>query len=162
MSAFQGVPNFTMCLGPGCGSGQIHDGGDDQPIMTCSTCQYKTCFTHKMPWHPDQTCAEYEAERQILMEQNAASEKLIGEISKTCPNPKCGVPIEKNGGCEHMTCKMSLHDGTWPDHSYFLGRKCSYGFCYICLAPWLRILREGNTAHAENCAHHTNNLGDDM
>lgn len=105
LAAFHGMPNFTMCLGPGCDSGQIHETGGDLPIMTCTICHFKTCFTHKMPWHAGQTCADYDAERKERMEQEAASEQLILRTTKRCPNPECGHAIEKNEGCDHMTCK---------------------------------------------------------
>jgi hypothetical protein len=107
LAAFRDIPNFTMCLGPGCDSGQIHETGDDQPIMTCTKCHFKTCFSHKMPWHSGQTCAEYDAERKERMEQEAASEKLIAETAKQCPNPQCGHGITKDGGCDHMTCELT-------------------------------------------------------
>jgi IBR domain, a half RING-finger domain len=106
LAAFRDMPNFAMCLGPGCDSGQIHETGHAQPIMTCTICQFKTCFTHKMPWHKGQTCAQYDFQRKERMEQEAASEKLIARITKKCPNPKCGHGIEKKGGCDHMTCKF--------------------------------------------------------
>ena len=33
--------------------------------------------------------------------------------------PGCNIPITKNGGCPHMTC-----------------RKCNYEFCWFCVHPW--------------------------
>mmetsp|Transcript_108527 Transcript_108527/g.305904 ORF Transcript_108527/g.305904 Transcript_108527/m.305904 type:complete len:510 (-) Transcript_108527:96-1625(-) len=40
--------------------------------------------------------------------------------TKLCP--KCVNPIEKNGGCMHMTCRKP--------------GGCGHEFCWICLAPW--------------------------
>lgn len=37
----------------------------------------------------------------------------------TKPCPKCQSSIEKNGGCNHMTCN-----------------KCTHQFCWICSGPW--------------------------
>ncbi|KAE8453578.1 hypothetical protein EG329_010439 [Mollisiaceae sp. DMI_Dod_QoI] len=141
LAAFRTMPNFTMCLAPGCGSGQIHDSGDHEPIMTCKICNFKTCFTHKMPWHADQTCAEYDALRRERMEEEAASAAFIAQAAKICPNPQCGHGIIKNGGCNHMICKQ-----------------CNYQFCWLCLAPWTNIMRYGNTAHDEACKYHTRNI----
>ncbi|CAJ1436964.1 unnamed protein product [Effrenium voratum] len=40
--------------------------------------------------------------------------------TKLCP--KCGNPIEKNGGCMHMTCRKP--------------GGCGHEFCWICLKDW--------------------------
>ncbi|TVY54887.1 hypothetical protein LCER1_G004091 [Lachnellula cervina] len=79
IAAFRHMPNFTYCLNAGCDSGQIHGGGDDQPIMTCTTCQFKTCFTHKTAWHSDLTCTEYDemlVKDKERTEQEEASQKF--------------------------------------------------------------------------------------
>lgn len=39
--------------------------------------------------------------------------------ANTQPCPECDSLIEKNGGCNHLTC-----------------RKCKYEFCWICLGNW--------------------------
>ncbi|KIJ60072.1 hypothetical protein HYDPIDRAFT_117794 [Hydnomerulius pinastri MD-312] len=41
----------------------------------------------------------------------------IKSNTKECA--KCQSTIEKNGGCNHMTCK-----------------KCKYEFCWVCMGPW--------------------------
>jgi IBR domain, a half RING-finger domain len=40
----------------------------------------------------------------------------VAKVSKPCPH--CHSPVEKRGGCKHITCR------------------CGYQFCYGCLAPW--------------------------
>ncbi len=41
------------------------------------------------------------------------------------PCPKCGVMIQKNGGCEHMQCS-----------------RCKYEFCWLCLGPFFSYKHE--------------------
>ncbi|PVH88823.1 hypothetical protein DL98DRAFT_362001, partial [Cadophora sp. DSE1049] len=129
--------NFMAYLSPDCSSGQIHDGGDEQPIMTCVACGFKACYLHKRPWHPGQTCAKYDVEHQEIMKQEAKSETYIIEklCAQTCPS--CGVRIQKSSGCDHMTC-----------------HRCNFEFCFACLASYKKINREGNSAHSQSCRHH--------
>ena len=101
LSALDGFPGFIRCLGPNCGSGQIHPGRDKSPCMTCSTCKFKTCYTHQIPWHAAQTCAEFDAFRN-RPKAELASAKYLAEKTVTCPN--CGAHIEKDKGCDHMRC----------------------------------------------------------
>lgn len=35
--------------------------------------------------------------------------------TKFCPNPNCGVPIKKNGGCDHMACTKCWTFFNWSD-----------------------------------------------
>jgi len=45
--------------------------------------------------------------------------------------PRCGIPIKKNGGCDHMTC-----------------RKCTHEFCWICKQDHLQHSTERCAAFA--------------
>ena len=67
--------------------------------------------------------------------------KYVEENSKACPNEACGYRIQKNLGCDHMTC-----------------RQCRQQFCWLCLADYRAIGREGNTAHTLDYAYHTNQI----
>ncbi|KAI1186495.1 hypothetical protein F5B17DRAFT_359556 [Nemania serpens] len=52
-------PNFCWCTA-GCGSGQLHLEGRENPLMICNNCRGKTCFNHQAPWHDGQTCREFD------------------------------------------------------------------------------------------------------
>ncbi|KAI0430894.1 hypothetical protein F5Y09DRAFT_306433 [Xylaria sp. FL1042] len=52
-------PNFCWCTA-GCGSGQLHQEGRENPLMICTNCHGKTCFTHQSPWHDGLTCREFD------------------------------------------------------------------------------------------------------
>ena len=41
-----------------------------------------------------------------------------------------------------------------------IGFKCSYEFCWECMADFKEILRTSNDAHQKDCRFHTNNLKD--
>ena len=52
-------PHFRWCAA-GCGSGQLHLEGASNPLMVCSKCRAKTCFTHQIRWHKGLTCWEHD------------------------------------------------------------------------------------------------------
>lgn len=52
-------PNFCWCTA-GCGSGQLHPEGRENPLMICNNCRGKTCFNHQAPWHDGLTCREFD------------------------------------------------------------------------------------------------------
>ncbi|CAE7111729.1 unnamed protein product [Rhizoctonia solani] len=91
-------PNFRWCTNIKCGKGKIHDGNG--PIVTCDHCHEQFCFVHRVPWHHGSTCEEYTIERE-----KHANQQYLTTHTKQCPNPTCGLPIEKIAGCDHMTCR---------------------------------------------------------
>lgn len=48
-----------------------------------------------------------EAERKRKKQEELASQTALNTYSKECPN-RCGARIQKNDGCDHMTCKLLL------------------------------------------------------
>ncbi|KAJ3092380.1 hypothetical protein HK102_007986 [Quaeritorhiza haematococci] len=134
--ALRELPDFRWCKRATCGSGQDHIGGRKYPIMTCAACHFRSCFTHDVPWHSGLTCTEFE--ETLDTERNRATRAYLDRRTKPCP--RCGRSIEKNGGCDHMTCRRP--------------GGCGYEFCWLCLAPYERILRRGNHIHRTTCQYY--------
>ena len=53
------------------------------------------------------------------MKNSAESENVTWIMAKTKSCPNCRKSIEKNQGCNHMTCRL-----------------CSNEFCWLCLGKW--------------------------
>jgi hypothetical protein len=140
-NALGSLEEFAWCLGVGCGSGQLNI--DNKDFMDCQNCGYKQCLKHKVPWHTNETCDQYEyrTSGQKKRDEEKKEEAMLNQLSKKCPGVNCGWRIEKIDGCEHMTCK-----------------KCKHEFCWQCLASHAEIKRVGNTAHATTCKFHSHNL----
>eukprot|EP00854_Cymbomonas_tetramitiformis_P009463 gene9463-11214_t len=68
--------------------------------------------------HAPATCASA-AEWLQKCQDDTETFKWLSANTQTCPNAKCSSTIEKNGGCNHMTCK-----------------KCKHHFCWVCLGDW--------------------------
>lgn len=58
-AALSNEPGFVWCRNPRCGSGQIHEGGEDMPLFQCSTCRVRHCVACNEPWHEDETCSAF-------------------------------------------------------------------------------------------------------
>lgn len=68
--------------------------------------------------------SKLDAARQLISERRAflvsdseqRTARAVAETTKPCPH--CHAPVEKRGGCKHITCR------------------CGYQFCYGCLTQW--------------------------
>ncbi|KAI8346393.1 hypothetical protein EDC96DRAFT_521574 [Choanephora cucurbitarum] len=87
------------------------------PTVHCQ-CGHSMCFGCDVPDHQPATCSLVKKWLKKSREDNE-SVNWIANNTKDCIN--CHTAIEKNGGCNHMTC--------W---------KCNYHFCWICLGDWNR------------------------
>jgi hypothetical protein len=75
--------------------------------VRCNDCDREFCSVCKFGAHGGMTCEEWEA-----TDQHRSEMKVI-EVARRCPS--CQVPIEKNGGCNDMTCS-----------------RCRKHFCFKC------------------------------
>ena len=83
--------------------------------VTCK-CGAETCLLCGGESHQPAYCNVVE---KWVIKSNAESENLLWIKANTKPCPKCAKPIEKNQGCNHMTCQS-----------------CHHNFCWICLGDW--------------------------
>lgn len=83
--------------------------------ITCD-CTYKYCFKCHNISHYPASCQEYQNWIGNV-EISVSNETWMIAHTKLCPN--CKVNIEKNNGCNHMTCK-----------------NCKYEFCWLCFCKW--------------------------
>jgi len=78
----------------------------------CQSCQVEFCFECGKAPHMPASC-------KALVEWEGiygTSDFYVRKNSKPCPG--CHAPIEKNQGCNHMTCR------------------CGVEFCWLCLTLW--------------------------
>lgn len=105
-AALNNDPDFRWCIGPNCNSGQIHRSSFDGTIFRCHECGHKACITHNCDWHYAETCAQFDARTNRRRQDEEASTRLINRTFKKCPG--CPASIEKTGGCDHITCKLTF------------------------------------------------------
>lgn len=153
LQSLQTVPDFRFCLSPTCGGGQIHDGGKQEPIVTCAACGFRSCYTHRVPWHAGLSCAAFDEERsgesdkakaKRLLKEEQEYQKIWGKGSRPCP--RCKACIVKAGGCDHMRCtylalfSMLCPGPLWREISWLIrGDRLEMSFRFL-LALRCRLL----------------------
>ena len=80
---------------------------------TCGACGAATCVQHELAatLGSDRSCCAAGAAEAQRQRENAASETTVQRTTQPCP--RCGVPIEKNGGCENMVCTRCSTPFKW-------------------------------------------------
>lgn len=111
------LDGWWLCPQAECADGGLHDSSQGQ-IVYCSTCGQAACYDCKVPWHTGMSCAQRQQELKSLDDRKAEKSKeeeaaapVVQRITKIFPGPNCGVRIEKNAGCQHMTCKSRSCEG---------------------------------------------------
>lgn len=136
---------------------------DDGNILSCIMCKTRYCIVCEVPFHEEQTCDDYQADAKRRSEDEQKSLETVKQVSRPCPGPGCGVNIDKWTGCDHVTCESMepIVHGRNVMLTAVTGRRCKHEFCWQCFAPYkgpTGTLRVGNSAHKDDCPHHSNRL----
>eukprot|EP00930_Biecheleria_cincta_P098834 TRINITY_DN90484_c0_g1_i1.p1 TRINITY_DN90484_c0_g1~~TRINITY_DN90484_c0_g1_i1.p1 ORF type:complete len:534 (-),score=94.57 TRINITY_DN90484_c0_g1_i1:611-2167(-) len=105
------------CPGQGCGRA-CEELASQFGEVKCP-CGKVWCFRCGIGSHQPAPCIVVR-EWNLRNKDVAADALWIKAYTKLCP--KCSNPIEKNGGCMHMTCRTP--------------GGCGHEFCWICLQDW--------------------------
>lgn len=104
--------NTKQCPTPNCNYVFMNEQNIAQEIR-CPQCRQEYCASCLIEHEEDMTC------EQALGERDHATGAWINNNTKQCP--RCHTNIEKNGGCNHITCTRQA---------------CRHEFCWVCLNRW--------------------------
>ena len=77
---------------------------------------HKSCFKCQKPWHEPLDCSMLKKWLKKCQDDSETA-NWIATNTKECP--KCNASIEKNGGCNHITCIS-----------------CRWHWCWLCFKEW--------------------------
>jgi ariadne-1 len=100
---------MRYCPAAGCDKVAI---GSAVTTVRCE-CSYPFCFRCGEEAHDPANCAQLAEWAQKCMNESETANWILANTKKC---PKCAARIEKNQGCNHMSCKL-----------------CKYEFCWICM-----------------------------
>lgn len=115
-------PKVKWCPSPGCTNCVRCERQNRKEAVECS-CGFSFCFQcgdYDTGNHMPATCEDVEGWKTKAADE---SENVTWMIANTKKCPKCRSPIEKNGGCMHMTCRKNAGG-------------CGFEFCWLCRGPW--------------------------
>ncbi|KAJ3104040.1 hypothetical protein HDU97_009587 [Phlyctochytrium planicorne] len=101
---------FQFCPTPDCPQIYAVDTGTTE----CDTCNASICANCRTISHEGLSCEEFQKVKDDPNELAFLSWKKTNANVKDCP--KCSTVLEKNGGCNHMTCS-----------------KCRSHICWVCM-----------------------------
>ncbi|KAI1731489.1 IBR domain, a half RING-finger domain-containing protein [Ditylenchus destructor] len=107
---------LKWCPGTGCGRIVKVSHAESRPVK-CD-CGFIFCYQCSEHWHEPVSCPLLKRWLKKCSDDSETSNWLNAN-TKDCP--QCKVTIEKDGGCNHMTCKNV---------------SCRFEFCWMCLGPW--------------------------
>jgi len=114
--------NIKWCPGTDCPNAVYNKGGDGTEVEC--TCKMTFCFVCLGVAHRPVTC---KWARRWTIKCSSEAENATWILANTKRCPKCDTQIEKNQGCNHMTCSNCKHDfcwlckGNWSEHGSATG-----------------------------------------
>ena len=100
---------YRQCPGPDCNVVvHLSNGGGN---VTCTECSSSWCFQCGNAPHTPAHCRDFREWNRVF------GDSKLWIFANTKPCPGCNAPMEKSGGCNHMTCSQ-----------------CSFQFCWLCLS----------------------------
>ncbi|KAJ4903383.1 putative E3 ubiquitin-protein ligase ARI10 [Raphanus sativus] len=103
------------CPSPGC-EYAVDFGGESENYDVSCLCSYDFCWNCCEEAHRPVDCGTV---AKWIFKNNDESENTTWILANTKPCPNCKRQIEKNQGCNHMSCSI-----------------CKHQFCWACLGPW--------------------------
>jgi len=121
--------NIKQCPTPNCTYQFINDYNVKQKYA-CPSCKHVYC-SHCLVRHaPEMTCEQAKKIRELSENHDQANQETqewIKSNTKQCP--KCNKLIQKNGGCNHMTCKQCRHQFCWSCLATYGSTACNSSVC---------------------------------
>lgn len=82
--------------------------------VACEECHFDWCFTCHAPWHKSMSCKDFKRGNKMFKKWTKDTTECGTGINAR-PCPKCKVFIQRQDGCDQMTCP-----------------RCRTTFCYLC------------------------------
>eukprot|EP01083_Nonionella_stella_P084254 233181_1 len=111
--------DYIFCPGRGCDLIYNSEIGVAKEIC-CVSCSYRFCYKCQNDAHFPASCHMGNA---WITKSSSESENIAWILAKTKKCPSCRIHIERNQGCNHMTCRP--HVGG-----------CGHEFCWLCKGDW--------------------------
>ena len=108
------------CPGPGCEriacASSTLAMEQENYVAHCESCEISFCVRCGEENHSPSNCRDLARWNEKCSDESETTNWILAN-TKACP--KCSSRIEKNQGCNHMTC-----------------RKCRHEFCWVCMKDW--------------------------
>lgn len=115
---------YVWCPGADCPMVAISDtAASSASSAMCTRCKTSFCLKCKAEPHNQVDCSSVSDFLQLFN----SSDYWIKKHTKPCPG--CGVPIEKNDGCNHMTCSNCQEHWCWVCANII---DTNYGVDHVC------------------------------